>query len=144
MGCWAIGSFGNDSAADWLADLLETSDLEMVREAIASVLAADGYVESYDATEGLAAIEVVAVALGRPTENAKAQTALLEWIVRVQPAPEPSLVADAQRAIDRILAPGSELLELWEETEDLDEWRADVTGLQRKLTDGIHGGANGP
>ena len=43
MGCWAIGSFGNDDAADWLSGLTEQDDLALVRETISQLLAADGY-----------------------------------------------------------------------------------------------------
>ena len=133
MGCWAIGSFGNDSAADWLCDLLETSDLSLVQETITRVLAADGYLDSPDATDALAAIEVVAAALGRPTAEAENEPDLLEWIARIKPSPDPRLVSDSQKAIDRILAPESELRELWEDTEDFSDWQAEVTGLRSRL-----------
>ena len=133
MGCWAIGSFGNDSAADWLADLSERSDLSLVRETIGRVLVADGYLDSPDATDALAAIEVVAAALGRPTADAQNETELLEWIARVKPSPDAKLVFDAQQAIDRILGPESELRELWEDTEDFSDWQAEVTGLRSRL-----------
>ncbi|WP_368565806.1 DUF4259 domain-containing protein [Pseudoxanthomonas sp. UTMC 1351] len=133
MGCWAIGSFGNDSAADWLGDLRETSDLSLVRETIARVIAADGYLDSPDATDALAAIEVVAAALGRPTPEAESEPELLEWIARVKPSPDTTLISDAQQAIDRILGPESELRELWEDTEDFSDWRAEVTGLRSQL-----------
>ena len=133
MGCWAIGSFGNDSAADWLCDLMETSDLSLVQETIARVLAADGYLDSPDATDALAAVEVVAAALGRPTAEAENEPELLEWIARIKPSPDARLVSDSQKAIDRILAPESELRELWEDTEDFSDWQAEVTGLRSRL-----------
>ena len=133
MGCWAIGSFGNDSAADWLFDLMKTADLSLVRETIGRALMTDGYLESPDATDALAAIEVVAAALGRATEEAENEPELLEWIARVKPAPDAKLVSDAQRAIDRILAPESELRELWEDTEDFSDWQAEVAGLRSRL-----------
>ena len=133
MGCWAIGSFGNDSAADWLADLTERSDLSLVRETIARVVAADGYLDSPDATDVLAAVEVVAAALGRPTADAENETELMEWIARVKLSPDAKLVADAQLAIDRVLGPESELRELWEDTEDFSAWQAEVTGLRSRL-----------
>ena len=133
MGCWAIGSFGNDDAADWLSGLTEQDDLALVRETISQLLTADGYLDAPYATEALAAIEVVAAALGRPTAAAQAEEDLMAWVARVNPAPEASLVSDAVRAIDRILAPESELRELWEDTEDFNEWQADVAGLRAQL-----------
>jgi len=133
MGCWAISSFGNDNAVDWLYGLTEQSDLSLVRETISQLLAEGGYLDAPYATEALAAIEVVAAALGRPTDAARAEENLMEWLDRVKPSPDASLVSDAIRAIDRILASESELRELWEETEDFSEWQADVTGLRTQL-----------
>ncbi|MGR4877816.1 DUF4259 domain-containing protein [Pseudoxanthomonas sp. LARHCG66] len=133
MGCWAIGSFGNDSAADWLIDLTKTSDLSLVRETIARALVAEEYLDSPDATDALAAIEVVVAAIGRPTTEAQNETELLEWIARVKPSPDAKLVSDAQQAIDRILGPESELRELWEDTEDFSDWQAEVTDLRSRL-----------
>ena len=133
MGCWAIDSFGNDSAADWLIDLIESNDLSLVHEAVARVLASEGYLDSPDATDALAAVEVVVAALGRPTDAAQSEPELLEWIARVKPQPDSQLVSDSLQAIDRILAPESELRELWEDTEDYNDWQAEVTKLQSRL-----------
>ena len=133
MGCWAIGSFGNDSAADWLIDLAKTSDLSLVRETIARALVAEEDLDSPDATDALAAIEVVVAALGRPTTEAQNEPELLEWIARVKPSPDAKLVSDAQQAIDRILGPESELRELWEDTDDFSDWQAEVTDLRSRL-----------
>lgn len=133
MGCWAIDSFGNDDAADWLYGLAEQNDLVLVRETISQLLTADGYLDAPYATEALAAIEVVAAALGRPTAAARANKDLMGWIARVKPLPEQSLVADAVRAVDRILAPESELRELWEDTDEFIEWQADVASLREQL-----------
>jgi hypothetical protein len=133
MGCWAIESFGNDTAADWLAELVSRNDLGLVRDAIGEVLGAQGYMDAPYATEGLAAIEVVAAALGRPTPSAQAEEELMSWVAKVQPTVEPELVTQALAALDRILGPESELRELWEDTEDFADWQADVAALRAKL-----------
>ncbi|GAA3375879.1 hypothetical protein GCM10020367_45390 [Streptomyces sannanensis] len=50
----------------------------------------------------------------------------------------PALPADftplAIRAVDRILAPASELCDLWGETSDAEEWTRTVTTLRGVLT----------
>jgi hypothetical protein len=79
MGTWAIDSFANDDAADLLGDLTEQIDLSPVREAIARVLESDGYVEAPDAQQCLAACEVLAAALNRPSSAAQAEEALMAW-----------------------------------------------------------------
>ncbi|MEA9554841.1 DUF4259 domain-containing protein [Xanthomonas nasturtii] len=133
MGCWGIGSFDNDTAADWVCDLTEAGDLSLVREAIAAVLATDSDVDSTDATTALAAIEVIVAALGRPTAEALDEPDVVEWIDRVKPLPDAQLTSDAAQAIDRILGPTSELRELWEDTDDFNEWQAEVRGLRSRL-----------
>ena len=133
MGTWGIDSFGNDDAADLVGDLTEQSDLEPVREAIARVLAADGYLEAPDAQQAIAACEVVAVALGRPSAAAEAEEDLMAWIARVKPSPDPALRFQAAQALDRILGPDSELRELWEESDEFAHWQAEVTGLRARL-----------
>jgi hypothetical protein len=133
MGCWAIGSFGNDDAADWLYDLAEQNDLSLVKKTITQLLLVDGYLDASYATEALAAIEVIAAALSRPTATARANEDLMGWIARVKQLPEQSLVADAIRAVDRILAPESELRELWEDTDEFVAWQADVADLRAQL-----------
>lgn len=133
MGCWAIGSFGNDDAADWVAELTEQPDLRLVQEAIAEVLSANGYLDAPYATQALAAIETVAVALGRPTADAQAEEELMAWLGNVKPTVDAALQSQALAAIDRILGPESELRELWEDTEDYADWQAELAGLRSRL-----------
>ena len=40
MDAWDADAFGNDTATDWLAEVVETSDLGMILEAFDSVLGA--------------------------------------------------------------------------------------------------------
>ncbi|GAB1597170.1 hypothetical protein PAGU2638_28500 [Lysobacter sp. PAGU 2638] len=133
MGCWAVDSFGNDTAADWLAEFLERKNFGLVREAIGEVVAAEGYMDAPYGTEGLAAIEVLAAALGRPTASAQAQEELMAWVSAAKPAVDPDLVQWALKALDRISGTESELRDLWEETEDFAEWQEDVASLRSRL-----------
>ncbi len=133
MGCWAIDSFGNDDAADWLGDLTEAMDLSPARRTVSALLSEDGYLDAPFSTEALAAIEVVAAALGRPTVTAQSQAKLMTWIAKVKPVADTSLVFDSARAIERILGPESELRELWEETDEFGEWQANVEQLRSAL-----------
>ena len=133
MGTWAIHSFGNDDAADLLGDLTEANDLGPVREAIARVLDADDYLEAPDAQQGLAACEVIAAGLDHPNAAAQAEEELMAWLTRVKPVMDSVIALQATKAIDRILAPDSELRELWEESDEFADWQADVAGLRARL-----------
>jgi Domain of unknown function (DUF4259) len=133
MGTWGIGSFENDDAADFMIDLLDSGDLSLVREVLDNVLTSTEYVEAPDATLAIVAAEIVAAARGRPTLAAQQEEGLADWIARLRPTIDAHLTTQAREALTRILADNSELRELWEETDDIHDWRAVVTELRSHL-----------
>lgn len=133
MGAWGLGSFENDDAADFLMDITDSGDLSLLREAIDNVLTSTEFVEAPDACQAIVAAEVIAAALGRPTAAALQQEGLQRWVARLRPGIEPTLAQRAHDALTRILAPNSELLELWEDTDELTEWQATVNELMQQL-----------
>jgi hypothetical protein len=133
MGAWGNGSFDNDDAADFLADVTDGSDLALVREIFATVLGAEEYLEAPDASQAIAAAEIVAAAVGRPTPAAQEEEELSEWLARVRPPVEPDLIKQAVQVLDRIVGENSELRELWEESDELSEWEATVVTLRSRL-----------
>lgn len=133
MGAWGFGSFDNDDAADFLADVAESGDLSLIREVLDNVLTSTEYVEAPDASQAIAAAEILAFAIGRPTPAAQQEQALEQWISRLRPSVEPALVTQARDALVRILAPNSELRELWEDADEFSDWRATVDELARQL-----------
>jgi len=60
MGAWGVLAFDNDEANDWAYDLVEADDLSLVESAFDMVAAADDYLEAPDASNALAACEVLA------------------------------------------------------------------------------------
>ncbi len=133
MGTWGNGSFENDDAADFMADLTEIADLSLVSDALAAVLAAEDYLEAPEACLGIAASEVVAAAAGRPTAAAQEEEELTEWLARIAPEVSPGLIKQANQALYRIVGEQSELRELWEEADEADAWQATVMALKAKL-----------
>ncbi|MGW2558053.1 DUF4259 domain-containing protein [Streptomyces sp. NPDC001514] len=134
MGTWGTGPFDNDAAADFAGDL---DDLEPearaghIRAALLKVVEEPEYVEAPDADEALAAVALVAAGLpgGEPVDPVYGP----EEPVPALPADLPAL---GVRAIDRILAPESELAELWGDADDAgdaDEWRGIVARLRSVL-----------
>jgi hypothetical protein len=133
MGAWGNGSFDNDDAADFLADVTDGSDLTLVREIFATVLGAEEYLKAPDAAQAIAGAEIVAAAVGRPTPAAQEEEELSEWLSRIKPAADPDLIKQAVQVLDRIVGENSELRELWEETDELSDWEATVVALRSKL-----------
>lgn len=133
MGAWGTGSFDNDDAGDFLADVTDSGDLALIREVLDNVLTSTEYVEAPDACQAIVAAEIVAASLGRATLAAQQQQDLSRWLVNIRPKIDADLVAQAREALTMILAENSELRELWEETDDFAEWRALVNELGQQL-----------
>lgn len=131
MGTWDIHPFDNDTAADFANDLDDAVVAE--REAILRrvlMRAADDqdYLEAPEAEEAVAAAALVAAQCSgeEPT-----------GIPYGPEEPIPALPADlrplAVEALDRVLADGSEISDLWGETEHAGAWRAGIVRLRQVL-----------
>lgn len=120
MGTWSGEPFGNDVAGDWTFELDEAEDWSVVRVAFDAVIA--GPVDAPTAEIAIAAAEVVAHGLGRPTQVDDDDTFSVRQFVARAGAPDPSLVALAIAALDTATGPDSELTELWNSA-DPTEWR---------------------
>lgn len=133
MGTWAIHSFGNDEAGDLIGDLVEGANLSPVQEAIDRVQTTDGYLEAPEAQQGVAACEVVAFVMGHPSVASQAEEELTAWVARAKPSVDAAVVSQAVQVLDRVLAPHSELRELWEESDEFNAWQADIRALRSRL-----------
>ena len=133
MGAWSEDTFGNDTACDWIGDFLNAPGLSRVREAINSVLSCDEYLDSDEACDCLAACEVIARQQGKWGVQNTYSDALDRWI-RDHPLAIPQeLKIAADSAIGRILAPNSELSELWNEEGRNDEWHRAINDLRVRV-----------
>ena len=133
MGAWDVDTFDNDTACDWSAELDDTTDLNLVREALAAVLdVGDEYLDSDDACIALAACEVIARLKGNWGKRDSYTEAVDKWVESHPQTPSAELVNAALAAIDRIRRQPSELLELWEEA-DAAAWHAAVDDLRQRV-----------
>lgn len=134
MGTWAIDSFGNDDACDWTYELERVRDLSPVEEALDAVLSCDEEgVEASDATEAIAAIEVIARLQGNWGKRSAYSERLDNWVEANKILPSVALVQKAHLAIDLILSDNSELRELWQETGDYEAWVVSVNELKNRV-----------
>ncbi len=133
MGAWSKDSFGNDTACDWAYGLEEANDLGFVRETIQKVMdAGKEYLEAPDAEEAIAAVEVIARLKGNFGERNSYTETTDKWVKAHPQQPPSDLVALASKALDRILRPPSELLELWQESDKFEGWKSSVLDLRRR------------
>ena len=137
VGTWGVGSFENDAAADWLAilpDALPRTLSLTFRTVIA--IEPDLYLEERDASEGVAAAEVVAAMRGHPGPAAMGRSEVVEWAQEHTDWVHPDLVREAIAAVERVRS-SSELRDLWSNTEHFSRWLAQLEDLLTRLQ--IHG-----
>ena len=132
MGCWGTGTFENDHAANWAWTLEESDGLG----AVSSVLCASrngDYIEANDASVALAAAEVIAALLGKP--SAELPVDIARWVAEhrgLDARPYREAALNHARAI---LGSHSELRELWAANEtDFPFWKATVEALIARLS----------
>jgi hypothetical protein len=132
MGAWACDSFGNDDACDWTFGLKKVNDLSLVEATIDAVLDAE-YVEAPTASEGLAAIEVIARLQGNGGERNSYSEPVDQWVEKHKIQVPAALAKKAHLAIEQILSDKSELKELWKESNEYNEWLASVGELKMRV-----------
>lgn len=135
MGTWSCESFGNDSACDWAYDLEEgPRDFSFVEKTLSRAMAQDpADIDADTAVEAIAAAETLAKALGRGTRTDAYTERVDRWVAALTVRPDESLIATARHALSKIVAPGSELRELWEESDEFEEWQSAVRRLRSAL-----------
>jgi hypothetical protein len=134
MGAWGHGTFDNDTACDFGAAVADGGGIPLVAQTLDRVLSCgDDYLEVSDGEEGLAAAEIVARVKGsRGVETAYTES-IDTWIKRARPSVSADVIDKAKRAIARILADNSELVEVWAESNEFDAWKGSVEALQARL-----------
>ena len=132
MGTWGLGSFDNDSAADFVREVLQDGDFAL-REAFEVILDPDmDYVEVEEGVRAIAAAEILAAVLSGDTSKIT-DAGLRTWVQDSDKSSLANLRELAAEALGRILAPDSELPELWEESEEYSTWLSDVQRLRLSL-----------
>ncbi len=130
MGAWGADTFENDTACDWIGDLLATGDLSSIDDALAAVIDRDDYLDVDDGSIALAAADVVARLRGKFGQRDAYTEELDAWILEVAQPPSAEQCALAVRAIDRVTTRPSELVSLWEGNA---AWAAAVAALRARL-----------
>jgi hypothetical protein len=128
MGAWGSKAFQNDSAVDWL-NQLRARGIDVLRHTLTRVGQANELheLDVDDGASAIAAAELVAAAFGfgrnRVPPEARA------WLDVNQRAFVTTDLPLAKRAVQRVLAPNSELSALWHDGGADNPWHADVNVL---------------
>jgi hypothetical protein len=134
MGTWGAGTLDNDTAVDWMYGLGEVFDLSLVEGTLERALAVGGdFLEAPDAEEALAAAEVVARMAGNFGVRNEHTRTMDDWVIYMNRAPSPELVAKARRIVARIQEHPSELLEFWSKSDKAEAWSRSLADLATRL-----------
>ncbi|MDA1237251.1 MAG: DUF4259 domain-containing protein [Acidobacteria bacterium] len=128
MGAWGAGNFENDDALYFVGELTSGAIEQRVRDALAAVhLVDDAEVDATVAAQALVAAELVAASRGHLADDFPADAVSLTKGLKA--ADLKDLACDA---VSRVLL-SSELVELWAESDESEEWNRAITGLIERL-----------
>src|SRR6185369_3020631 len=134
MGAWGHRVFENDGAMDFAGSVVDGGGIGAIEEIFDRVLGVGGdYLESSDAEEALMAAEIVARIKGKPGAQATYFNDVDGWIAKARPSVSAVLADKAKRVVTRIQGENSEMVELWQESDEFEAWKAEVSGLLTRL-----------
>lgn len=131
MSAWGMETFDNDTALDWVADLIDDGESALMKSLDDVLKTGDDYLDSELACCALAASEVLVALAGGSSELPEDAQSWVSEPVSI----DMDLAHDkAAQVIDRILAEDSELKELWQESEDdYPAWEECLLNLKQRL-----------
>ncbi|MBB5233006.1 DUF4259 domain-containing protein [Deinococcus budaensis] len=128
MNVWGVGPFDNEVGAAFAGEVTQDGAFALA-EAFDVVLDPEGdFLAAEEGWRALAAAEVLAAVLTGETAGLT-DAGLRAWVAAADPAELEPLRERAHEAVTRVLAPGSELPDLWESGEDAEAWQANVEQL---------------
>jgi hypothetical protein len=130
MGTWGYYNFDNDAAADFAEDFRDNHTEAVLYEALATAAEEEGALEADEASEALAAAEIVAAILGKPAQDFPVD--LIPVIVKLDASESEDLRELATEAVEAILKK-SELQQHWAEKEEYASWQQLQQGLLDRL-----------
>jgi hypothetical protein len=134
MGAWGVLAFDNDGACDWAYELEAVDDLSLVNSTFDAVAGENEYLDAHEASNALAACEVIARLRGNHGYSNAHTKDVDTWVATHRIDPPASILARAEAVIERVLGDRSELRDLWDQSEAIGlEWRRSVEDLRRRL-----------
>jgi len=132
MGDWDVGAFDNDTAKEWLIELMSGESTSAILRAIVNVakLPANDFLQAPECEVAVAACELVVAARGKPSSQLPTDAA--DWISQRKFVAGKEVVAMALKTLRRI-EDNSELKEVWADTNSASDWKRSISDLKRRL-----------
>jgi hypothetical protein len=83
--------------------------------------------------QGIAAVEALARLQGNWGKRDSYSEIVDRWVEKVKLTPDRSVIIKAHQVLKRVLSEPSELLELWQESEEFETWHASVQDLVARV-----------
>ena len=130
MAAWGTKTFEEDTANDWIQELIDSED---AREFLSESLSIDpGYIEADQAAIVLAASETLIALLDEPRIGVPG--ALVDWVGDNECDDVSDLPEVALPALAKVLGKESELREIWSDSEDFDGWLENIESMREVIT----------
>jgi hypothetical protein len=137
MGAWGYNHFENDTAYDFMSDVEESGDpKEVIRETLEAAASSE-YLDS----DGGCCVIVSATYLDSQMNGTRFTTPESEEQLPVDTFAQRNpgvnlrdLKEIAAAALSRVMGVDSELKDLWEEADEYDEWKSEVSSLLNRIT----------
>lgn len=133
MSAWGVGPFQNEAAAEYAAEIVQDGAYALAEAFDVALDPDNDYLEAEEGHRAVAAAETLAAVLTGDT-SALTDAALRAWVQGTDPTELTHLREHALEALDRVTGPGSELPDLWEDSEDADAWQGDIQRLRAALS----------
>jgi hypothetical protein len=134
MGAWGVGTFENDDACDFAAEVAKSSNLSKMEDALDRVLkAGNEYIEAPEATEALAAAEIVTRLAGRAGEKTAYTEEIDKWVDKNKDGSAGFAARKGAPLRGSHYGGAIRTLELCMESDESDAWKKSANELMSRL-----------
>lgn len=132
MGTWGANSFENDDALDWLNEFCQHPSKDFILKALTIVAEFKGdYLEAPECSRAVAASEIVAAI--NQGGNSDLPSKAKRFLTQLNIKDDPKIKDLALRVLKRITSE-SELKDLWEEANRLEEFNTALLSLKKRIS----------
>lgn len=136
MGTWSHEPFGNDIASDWAYEFEENDGYEVIEDAFDQIIdmATEEFIDADIGCIAHAAAEVLAKSFtDGVAENEYYPESVEKWLQHNQHKHNYELIPKALLALNLLISENSELDELWQDSDDYEDWTKNIAELKETL-----------
>jgi hypothetical protein len=140
MGTWSHEPFGNDTASDWAYEFEEQDGHVVIEQAFDEMIdmATEEFIDADIGCIAHAAADVLAKSFGEGIEENEYYPEPVEkWLEQNKNNVNYALIPKALTALLLLTSENSELDELWQDSDDYDEWTKNIETLRETLSSNI-------